>query len=338
MHPRNLDPKPTTLPGAAPIAEDGAAELLEGGCSAGMPPPASRQGSRPARVSPSTSPLRPQRDDRLSAEPLLAAADGTVYVALDVVVEAVTGLAVSPEIPERVRRKGRRRWCYWCRCEEEFYSDRFDHQSRCGRCHAPPPRRIVYVSSVPGVEVGQFGEERSTLSTLDYLARHHPVTAAMEADQAGGRQETWRLWDLAELAAVHARPKRRGCTRKVGEAADWLEVQLADGPVPYGRLVHDAAVAAISATTLDRAKALLGVISGKLGGRGVGWAWRLPPGPDGKGPQSGSARVLVAGSVEACAEPPPGDPAPSGASRGEGFVCPGTEASASTAGGCSARR
>ena len=74
---------------------------------------------------------------------------------------------------------------------------------------------------------------------------------------------------LAPPLTVSLSPARR-------EAADFLETELANGPVPSGEVLGEARAAGISKSTLDRAKRELGVESRKVGDVSEGhWEWRL---------------------------------------------------------------
>ncbi|MEI6431782.1 MAG: hypothetical protein WCP07_06350, partial [bacterium] len=61
----------------------------------------------------------------------------------------------------------------------------------------------------------------------------------------------------------------------VDEAADFLSDVLSNGPVCVNSILTEAKNAAISETTLNRAKKKLGVVSAKEGMKGP-WVWRLP--------------------------------------------------------------
>ena len=59
-----------------------------------------------------------------------------------------------------------------------------------------------------------------------------------------------------------------------GEAAEYLEVMLATGPVPVKDIMKEAKASGIAPRTLARAKAELGVKSDKAADK---WYWRLLP-------------------------------------------------------------
>ena len=143
------------------------------------------------------------------------------------------------------RTRSRRRYCYRGCGWNEWITDPWDHRRYCSSCLLPPQSRCFSASPVDGAELGTV---------------------------------TWLEWSRLELiAALHARPKRRGCPRKVDDAANWLGAQLARGPVPYPLILAARKATGISERTLDRAKAELGVTSARLPGSQTIWAWSLPP-------------------------------------------------------------
>lgn len=74
--------------------------------------------------------------------------------------------------------------------------------------------------------------------------------------------------------ALATRPRRGPGAGRVDEAAAWLQAELADGKRHAAEISAVAVKAGISAATLQRAKAVVGVRSVK-DGLGV-WAWELP--------------------------------------------------------------
>jgi hypothetical protein len=72
----------------------------------------------------------------------------------------------------------------------------------------------------------------------------------------------------------------RGIVSELDEAIAFLKDELADGPVPAKNIYRDAEDAAISKRTLNRAKAQMGIITGRKGEKGKrgggGWTWELP--------------------------------------------------------------
>jgi hypothetical protein len=174
------------------------------------------------------------------------------------------------------RTRSRRRYCYRGCGWNEWITDPWDHRRYCSSCLLPPQSRCFSASPVDGAELGDYGGDVRSSNTLFDL--NQEPGAAWEADAYWGRTVTWLEWSRLELiAALHARPKRRGCPRKVDDAANWLGAQLARGPVPYPLILAARKATGISERTLDRAKAELGVTSARLPGSQTIWAWSLPP-------------------------------------------------------------
>jgi len=79
-----------------------------------------------------------------------------------------------------------------------------------------------------------------------------------------------------DLLAVAEAPQEDELGGSIGEACDFLEALLADGPVPSKIVQNDARGAGHAWRTTERAAKRLGVERVKDGMRG-GWTWRLPP-------------------------------------------------------------
>lgn len=81
--------------------------------------------------------------------------------------------------------------------------------------------------------------------------------------------------DLSAEAALNSHTQ--GDCSELSEAKAWLNAQLADGPVSAKTIQNQAREDGFSERTLKRAKAALGIKSGKIGfGNGSKWAWYRP--------------------------------------------------------------
>jgi hypothetical protein len=85
------------------------------------------------------------------------------------------------------------------------------------------------------------------------------------------------------------------------QAADFLDGELTDGPLPKAEIERRAKEAGISASTLRRAKDHLGVKARK-DGFGGGWSWELPTEPDAEDDQD---RACHPENLSTFAEPAP---------------------------------
>ena len=86
----------------------------------------------------------------------------------------------------------------------------------------------------------------------------------------------WLSWVEGTPEEISMAAASGGDTPKAQRAALFLEALLASGPQDYAAVEAAATRLEISPRTLARAKAQLGIESVKTGGRGVGWAWKLP--------------------------------------------------------------
>lgn len=102
----------------------------------------------------------------------------------------------------------------------------------------------------------------------------------LEEADSGSVRVTWLGPSEVSAKDLLATPQDQGQSDARGEAVEFLNEVLADGPVPAGQVNEEAEDAGIKERTLARAKKTLGVISyreGEGGERGRGrWLWKLP--------------------------------------------------------------
>lgn len=128
------------------------------------------------------------------------------------------------------------------------------------------------------------GRRRLVLPTKNNLSADDATGLAYELRTAANGSAKV-AWDAAPVTVSADDALRRDDSNDGGgalaEATDWLRELLADGPVGAGEAKRRAERDGITARTLDRAKAALGVTAAPDGFRGP-WAWRLPSAPDGQ--------------------------------------------------------
>jgi AAA domain len=124
-------------------------------------------------------------------------------------------------------------------------------------------------------------EERRVLApTKNNLAKAPKSLAfALKGTQSGAVRVEWLGESGVSVEELLATPRGRGDGGALGEAIEFLEDVLSDGPFAAGGVKEEAEDAGISGRTLARAKKELGVESyreGERGGRGKGqWLWKL---------------------------------------------------------------
>jgi hypothetical protein len=131
-----------------------------------------------------------------------------------------------------------------------------------------------------GLLVGKAPDDEETrvLASLKCnLARRPPsLIYAIVAAPGGAPVVRW-LGASPLMAEDLVRPEKVSLEERgaLAEAKAYLRQALARGPVPADKVRIEALCLGIAERTLDRAKAALGVQSGKEG-FGEPWAWRLP--------------------------------------------------------------
>ena len=89
--------------------------------------------------------------------------------------------------------------------------------------------------------------------------------------------------------------RKSGGGAKFHEARMFLKKFLRDGPVQEKLIEKAATELGLSSTTLKRAKADLGILSTKTGGRGYDWNWRLPSEEEPEGTPEAEGRGVPSG-------------------------------------------
>ena len=147
--------------------------------------------------------------------------------------------------------------------------------------YAAAARVVLLVGKNPDDE-----RERVVVCIKNNLAPH-PPSVAFEINDG---QFRWRGETMVTAAALLAPDQDDEQRSALDEAREFLTMTLADGPQPVANVQSDAKEAGISATTLKRAKAALGVRAQRhqegFGGSEGHWEWLAPP-QEGQGGQPG---------------------------------------------------
>jgi hypothetical protein len=127
----------------------------------------------------------------------------------------------------------------------------------------------------------QDENRRVLASTKNNLAKPpKSLMFTLEEAENGAVRVNWLGESEVSAHQLLATPREEEHADARGEAVEFLNDTLADGPVPASDIIEDAEDAGISEKTLRRAKKLLGVIAyreGEAGKRGAGrWLWKLP--------------------------------------------------------------